>query len=82
MPQHTSAQNVHDLARITAETAMAIATATDAIQTQTFQVTDQPLLAATFSDLASRIDNLSTLADQFDNLRASLEKALAPPETI
>lgn len=80
MPQHATPANVQALAFITADAASALATTTALIRSQSFEIADQPLLDATFSDLASRLDDITRMVDQYDNLTKALDKALHPPE--
>jgi len=81
MSLHASAQNVRELAEIATDTSNSILTSAKAIEALSFQIFDEALLRAVFSELASRIDNLSSLADQLSRLEDSLQKTLStqPP---
>lgn len=81
MSQHATAQNLSNLAAICTDTANSVAKSLADISVQTFSITDPPLLDATFSDLASRVDDLSRMADQFENLHNAIDRALNPPTT-
>lgn len=79
MSHHATSSNVTNLAQITRQTAETLADQTAAIHNLSFSITTPELLDATFSDLASRIDNISAMADQFTKLRYDLENALTTP---
>lgn len=79
MSHHATPSNVSNLAVITQETAQSLAEETAAIATLSYNISTPELLDATFSDLASRLDNISAMADQFTKLRYDLENALTTP---
>lgn len=79
MSQHATPQNVQALAKICADASMALATATESTHNATFMLSDEGLLDATFSSMASRLDTITAMVDQFTNLDNSLKAALTPP---
>ena len=79
MSEHATQLYVSNLATILRDTAIDLTGNLTHIASLTYSITTPELLDATFSGLASRLDNISAMADQFASLRAKLEEALTTP---